>query len=401
MGGQGDDPLPRLQGDGKGVRDVNRTLEERRARLAAGLDTSENIREVFAKVPRHLFLPDRIWPKVVGAPLDRDTDPEGWADHAYADAPVITQVNGGEEGTVNVPTSSSSAPSVMATMLRAAGVRQGQSVLEIGTGTGFNAALLCELVGQGGRVLTLEIDPSVAVRARRALERTGYVPTVLLGDGTAGHESRERFDSVIATCAVVRVPAGWFERTRAGGVVVLPWSPGVTLPGGMMARLVVDALTRSGEGRFVGGADFMPAREQRSRRGAPPDRGKVADRVWRVPGDARDLILSGAGPQMALMNPGTAMGFQPVDGGGSLVWLAEPESSSWARLHAEGRMEQGGPGQLGERIWTSYEWWKAQGSPDLTEYGLTVTAEGEHRVWLRSPSGPSWAHLPARPHTTV
>lgn len=367
------------------------TLEARRARLASGLKAEERIRTAFAKVPRHLFLPDQIWPKVVGEPLDRRTDPEGWADHAYADAPVITQVNEGAHKSVNVPTSSSSAPSVMAAMLEAAGSRTGHRVLEIGTGTGFNAALLCELVGVQGRVVTVEVDPAVIARARHCLEANGYAPTVLRADGRDGHPAAAPYDSVIATCAVVRVPRAWIEQTRAGGVIVLPWAPGVTLPGGMMARLVVDPSTGQAEGRFIGEADFMSLRQQRNRRGVPPGPDATADRTWRIPGDARDLVLGGAGPQLALMNPGIAMGFQTQpDQGSGCVWLAATDSPSWVRLYSDGRVEQGGPDRLGERVLASHEFWRDQGSPALTEYGLTVDASGEQRVWLREPTGPSW-----------
>lgn len=372
------------------------TLQERRARLAAGLKTEERIRAVFAKVPRHLFLPDRVWPKVVGAPLDRDTDPESWADHAYSDAPVITQVNEGVSKSVNVATSSSSAPSVMATILEAAEVAAGHRVLEIGTGSGFNAALLCELVGAQGHVVTVEVDAAVLAQARHVLEAHGYTPTILRADGSSGHPEAAPYDAVIATCAVVRVPPAWIEQAQAGGSIVLPWSPGVTLPGGMMARLVVEPHTGQAQGRFIGDADFMALRRQRTRRGAPPGPDTVADRTWRIAGDARDLVLGGAGPQLALMNPGTAMGFQPLPGREpNPVWLAATDSPSWARLHADGRVEQGGPGRLGEHVLTSHEFWRAQTSPALTEYGLSVDATGEHRVWLREPSGPSWVHVPA------
>ncbi|MEU0241240.1 hypothetical protein ABZ234_26460 [Nocardiopsis sp. NPDC006198] len=165
----------------------------------------------------------------------------------------------------------------------------------------------------------------------------------------------------------------------------------------MMACLVVDADARRAQGRFVGGADFMSLRDQRTRRGAPPDLDAVAERTWILAGDARNVVLGGAGPQLALMNPGIAMGFQPLPGRGpSCVWLSTTDGPSWARLHVDGRMEQGGPRRLGEQIITSHEWWRAQGSPDLTEYGLTVTTAGEHRVWLRTPSGPGWIQSPAQ-----
>ena len=372
-------------------------LQARRARLVAELKTEKRIRAVFAKVPRHLFLPDQVWPKAVGAPLDRGTDPEGWADHAYSNAPVITQVNDGVSKSVHVPTSSSSAPSVMATMLEAAEVTTGHRVLEIGTGSGFNAALLCELVGAHGHVVTMEVDAAVLARARHVLKANGYAPTVLHADGSSGYPDTAPYDAVIATCAVVRVPRAWIEQTRARGSLVLPWSPGVTLPGGMMARLVVDPNTRRAQGRFIGDADFMALRRQRNRRGAPPDSDTVVEQTWRISGDARDLVLGGAGPQLALMNPGTAMGFQPLPGQGpGHVWLADTDSHSWARLHPDGRVEQGGPGRLGERILATHEFWQAQGAPALTEYGLSVDATGEHRVWLRAPAGPSWVHVPAR-----
>ncbi len=371
------------------------SLLELRNRLADALETTGPVREAFAKVPRHLFIPDRVWPEAVGDPLDRRDAPQRWAGLAYADAPVITQVNDGGSGPMNIPTSSSSAPSVMAAMIEAAGVEPGQHVLEVGTGTGYNAAILCELVGPAGEVTTVEVDAGVAGQAADRLRAAGYAPRTVVADGAAGYAEGAPYDAVIATCAVVEVPRAWIEQTRPGGVVVTPWEPVANLPGGTMARLVVSE-EGSARGRFAGDASFMPLRDQRARYDAPHDLRGTAERTWNHGGDAREVVMGGAGPQLALMMPGVRIGMRAVRGEAeTCVWLSALDSPSWARLYADGRVEQGGPRPLGEEVVAAHEYWTAQGCPELTEYGLTVTASGEHTAWLGTPSGPRWLHRAA------
>jgi protein-L-isoaspartate O-methyltransferase len=82
--------------------------------------------------------------------------------------------------------SSSSQPSIMAIMLEQLELELGHRVLEIGAGTGYNAALLRHIVGPGGHVATIEIDPQLARRARSALQHAGYAARVLVGDGREG-----------------------------------------------------------------------------------------------------------------------------------------------------------------------------------------------------------------------
>lgn len=142
---------------------------------------------------------------------------------------VVTQVDDGAENGPGLPTSSSSAPSIMAAMLDALDVRPDQWVLEIGTGTGWNAALLCELVGDADRVTTVEVDPVLAERARGALEDAGYRTRVVTGDGAAGFPALAPYDRIIATCTVRDIPRAWLAQTRDGGLIVAPWSP--RLPG--------------------------------------------------------------------------------------------------------------------------------------------------------------------------
>jgi protein-L-isoaspartate O-methyltransferase len=96
-------------------------------------------------------------------------------------------------------------------------------VLEIGTGTGWNAALLCKRVGKRGRVVSIEVDPLIAQAAWSALARAGYSPLVITADGVDGHPDGAPYDRVLATAAVREiVPRAWLGQTRPDGIIVTP-----------------------------------------------------------------------------------------------------------------------------------------------------------------------------------
>src|SRR5689334_18059122 len=142
--------------------------EELRERMVAQLRAGkalhdEAVARALLRVPRHLFLP-RV-------PLAQ----------AYADAAVPTHWEDG------VPVSSASQPAIVALMLEQLQVAPGMRVLEIGAGTGYNAALLAELVGPTGHVTTIDIDPQIAAEAHEHLAAAGYSDVrVLAGDGSEG-----------------------------------------------------------------------------------------------------------------------------------------------------------------------------------------------------------------------
>ncbi|RBM14152.1 methyltransferase, FxLD system [Streptomyces sp. PT12] len=122
-----------------------------------------------------------------------------------------------------LPLSCASVPSVVATMLEQLDVRVGDRVLEIGAGTGYNAALLAHLVGPSGRVTTVDIDPDVTRHAREALDATGYDHiNVVTRDGALGAAEDAPYNRVIATVGVWDVPAAWWEQLAPGGRLVLP-----------------------------------------------------------------------------------------------------------------------------------------------------------------------------------
>lgn len=141
--------------------------------------------------------------------------PAAAAAQAYADAPVVLQVD--PEGR---PVSTVSQPTMVALMLEQLEVRPGGRVLEIGTASGYNAALLAALVGDG-HVVTVELDDELAELAAGRLRDTPNV-TVITGDGRHGHLARAPYDGIIVTAGAPAVAPAWKDQLAAGGRLVVP-----------------------------------------------------------------------------------------------------------------------------------------------------------------------------------
>ncbi|MBO1334054.1 methyltransferase domain-containing protein [Streptomyces sp. VRA16 Mangrove soil] len=182
-------------------------------------------RAAFERVPRHLFVPyyfvgvpggyERLWAQ--------DPDPsrrDRWLRGAYADQPLATRLRDGEL------VSSSSQPSLMARMLVDLDVRDGDRVLEIGAGTGYNAALLAHRLGDR-YVTTVDLEPEITESARAHLAAAGYRPAVVTGDGARGCAERAPYDRIMATCALRAVPGAWLEQCVPGARILTPLSTGL------------------------------------------------------------------------------------------------------------------------------------------------------------------------------
>jgi protein-L-isoaspartate(D-aspartate) O-methyltransferase len=144
------------------------------------------------------------------------TEREGLA-AVYRDESILTKRN--EHG---VPLSSSSQPAIMALMLEQLQLAEGMRVLEIGAGTGYNAALLSVLVGRHGRVVSVDVDPEIAQGARQALRKAGYRARVVVGDGREGFAGASPYDRIVVTASSDSVPIAWFDQLKPDGVLQVP-----------------------------------------------------------------------------------------------------------------------------------------------------------------------------------
>jgi protein-L-isoaspartate(D-aspartate) O-methyltransferase len=159
----------------------------------------------FRAVPRAAFLPDLP------------------PDQVYKDEAVPIKVD--EDGTV---LSSSSQPSMMAIMLRQLRLAPGQNVLEVGTGTGYNAALMQHIVGSGGKVTSVEIDGQVVEQARANLQRATIADVLVVhADGAHGYAPRASYDRMIVTAGIWDVPEALGRQLKPNGILVAPiWLEG-------------------------------------------------------------------------------------------------------------------------------------------------------------------------------
>ena len=180
-------------------------LTRMRERLAAKVVAthrigSERVAAALHDVPRHLFLPGQR--------------PEA----AYRDDAIVTKRD--EAGQ---PISSSSQPAIMAIMLDQLDLAPGQRVLEIGAGTGYNAALISHMVGPSGQVTSVDIDPELVATAREHLARAEFGDvTVACADGAEGYPERAPYDRIIATVGVSDLAPAWLGQAGPQARIVVP-----------------------------------------------------------------------------------------------------------------------------------------------------------------------------------
>ncbi|MER7752981.1 methyltransferase domain-containing protein [Kitasatospora sp. NPDC097643] len=365
-----------------------------------GRDVAPEWRRAGEAAPRHRFLPHRIWLSDDDAlePCDREHDPDRWFAAAYADEPVVTQINDGQEPDDPDdawPSSSASAPSIVFQMLELLDLTAGMRVLEIGAGTGFNAALLAHRLGDVN-VTTIEIDPVVADLARANLKSNGYAPAVVCGDGSLGWGAEAPYDRVVATCSVKRVPYSWIRQTRPGGVILAPWYD-EWICGGLLRLTVGDDGTATG--RYTPDSAFMLMRTQR--RDLLLFRDVVMDD--HVPAESSTTLDPWAVADSAFETQ-FALGHRLVDlwyawhhdpdveGVKTRLWVATTGGGSWAAVDWDGTENaerytvwQHGPRRLWNEVEAAHQWWLDNGRPGPARLGLTVTPEG-HRAWLDDPA---------------
>ncbi|MGW2369593.1 ATP-grasp peptide maturase system methyltransferase [Streptomyces sp. NPDC001667] len=358
---------------------------------ATGALTDPTLREAVERVPRDVFLGDAVyrpegtaWVPVRRAEVGEDE----WLRLAYSDRTWVTQVNGADareatEPVTGTPTSSSTLPSLVVRMLQLADLQEGNTVLEVGTGTGYSTAILSHRLG-ADNVTSIEYDPGIARRAADHLDAAGYAPELVVGDGLQGHKERAEYDAIVATCAVRHVPAPWLWQVRAGGTITTTLS-GWMLASGLIRLTVSD--DGSASGRFTGDAvSYMLARPHER----PPRpvffRHQGDSRPSRVPpGVLEDwtghFVAQLGAPSAELMT--TSDGVILVDvATGSQAWT-EPAGNGWT-------VHQHGPLRLWDQVEEAVTSWQDAGAPGQSAFGMTVGADHSQTVWLGRPDGPSW-----------
>jgi protein-L-isoaspartate(D-aspartate) O-methyltransferase len=191
--------------------------------IQSGIVMSEATQDAFRAVPRHLFLGDYLIQGEDEAGITIWTRKAPDLDLVYSDEPCVVQVKN------NMPSVSCSAPSVIAQMLDDLDLSLGMKVLEIGTGTGWTAALIASLVGETGAVYSVEIDGSFAAQAKETLKELGVENVrVVHGDGVYGYPEQAPYDRIVVHAGIGWLPVAWQEQLAADGMLLaLRQSPNV------------------------------------------------------------------------------------------------------------------------------------------------------------------------------
>ncbi|MFH1101545.1 MAG: protein-L-isoaspartate O-methyltransferase [Methanobacteriota archaeon] len=177
---------------------MNRFVQEREQLVQKlvneGYIKTDRVKQAFLQVPREVFVPDSI------------------KSFAYVDTPLEI----GEGQTI-------SAPHMVAIMCEALDIQDGQTVLEIGAGSGYHAAIVSQLVGEIGKIYTIERYPVLADRARKNLKVANLQNViVLVGDGSEGLSEYAPYDCIYVTCASPQIPPPLIEQLKDGGKLLIP-----------------------------------------------------------------------------------------------------------------------------------------------------------------------------------
>jgi protein-L-isoaspartate(D-aspartate) O-methyltransferase len=173
--------------------------EQERERLVINLSRegyikTERVKQAFLAIPREAFLPDSL------------------KDYAYVDTPLDI----GQGQTI-------SAPHMVAIMCEALDVKDAQKILEIGTGSGYHAAIVAQLTGKTGHVYTIERFESLAKKAKENLKRIGCTNVIVkVGDGSCGLPFYQPYDRIYVTCAAPYMPQPLIDQLQGCGKLLVP-----------------------------------------------------------------------------------------------------------------------------------------------------------------------------------
>lgn len=347
--------------------------------IAKGKLTSPRWQAAFRLVPRHVFVPEYLqqdqnfrWERIA---VD---NPETIAT-VYSNIALFTDVDERGHGV-----SSSSMPGLMTRMLEMLDVSEGQKVLEIGTGTGYNTALLCAGLGDHA-VHSIDVDYVDAAATR--LAGLGYRPTLATRNGIDGMPSHAPFDRIISTVAVPYIPTAWVEQLAEGGAILADIKINQAA-GNLVLLRKHGALV---EGRFdEGQAWFMPMRHPGA--AVRPAAGRHDGPIARSTSTLDPVAWNQPVPWfLACLEIGGAVdvGFQLDDNRQPVTATLSCADGSWAEVDMAEKngvraVRQSGPTRLWDIVERGFDIWESAGRPGWQRFGVTVSA-AENVVWLDDP----------------
>jgi protein-L-isoaspartate O-methyltransferase len=358
---------------------------ELRAEMVEALVAASSIvdpawRAAFTAVPRHLFVPRFHRSSSEGSSVIDATSGSGWLSTIYTDTHLVTRDD---------VSSSSTAPSLMATMLEELRLTGDETVLEIGTGTGYNAALLSERLTDR-QVVSVDIDPELVDDARRHLASAGYHPLLVATDGISGHAAGGPYDRIIATCRLDFVPPAWLAQLKPSGSIITPLGAG-------LAQIIKHDDGATAYGVFLpNAAYFMPLRHHAGQtpvaeliQTATADSGATRDYQYDATiyrDNAARFWLDLTQPEVRTIHTAASDIAYDLDG-------------SWARL-TDGTVTQGGSRNLWDDVESAHRTWVEAGQPSRERYRLAITRESQlvllddsatpvHELVVRESTGPA------------
>jgi protein-L-isoaspartate O-methyltransferase len=357
------------------------TWQEHAAHLATQLTDAGDIHDsawarAIAETPRHLLVPTAYLQQPDGAWRQLNND----LGVIYSPTTLVTALADGQA------ISSSTKPDLMVRMLETLGVRDGDRVLEIGTGSGYNAALLAHRLG-ADQVYSVDLDAELVDPARERLASFGVHPHLATRNGATGWPEHALYDRIIATCSVPRTPWAWADQLTHDGQLLadLKLAPGagnLVLLRGFPGRL---------ESRFTSRwAAFMDLRQPaRAPASKPCQPRESVSRRWttNVPADTWNTHREAW--MLASLNLPTDLRrgyrFHSETHEPSASTLSGSDGSWCGVDMATRQVQQGGMTPLWEHVERAYARWTGWGAPGWERFGLTVRAERQ-TIWLDTPA---------------
>ncbi|MFL5244232.1 MAG: protein-L-isoaspartate O-methyltransferase family protein [Gemmataceae bacterium] len=348
--------------------------------IGQGALWSSDLIAAFRATPRHRFLDrvyvfqeDRGWREVLIRPQPSTSDLK----LVYADRALITRVSGAAADGFVTPISSSSQPSLMAQMLEDLHLAPGLRVLDIGAGTGYNAALAAHVAGKG-RIVSIDVDRRVLSEAQKHLQAFSERGVVFRhADGRAGLAEQAPWDRIIVTAATPDLEPAWIEQLAEGGILLAPlaFAPGLAF--------VVRAVVSGGalEGRLTRAAYFMPLRSEQEA-GDRPEAGipiagqlRAIEPPWAGWGDPKRFrnIVSPLLQALAFYGHlrGLRVSYQTLPGGQAAYGLQDTatQATCWLGMQKWNAEDEMGA-ELGRNHWRAF---LEAGAPRPTEFRVRIS----------------------------